>query len=416
MADLSPFPGVRYSLSQPESASDVVAPPYDVIDADEHLRLLDRHPHNAIRLELPVATPEDDEHENRYTRAAALYRDWLRAGVLAREAEPVLYVYGQRYLVDGQPRERLGLIGALGVEPYERQVVLPHEQTFPKHKEDRYRLLTTAGAQFSPIFGLYSAPGEGVRAALEAVAVAEPVASAVDPEGVEHRLWVAPDPKFAAWARALFAGRQTFIADGHHRYETALRLRTERRGPDPGPPSQPVDSVMTFLVEMDDPGLVLLPTHRILGQVRPDLDWLIEAGRLFDLQPVPAARLNTMERGTVGILTSTGAWIATLRHAELMDRVAPNRSAAWRSLEVSVLHSLLIPLAVGNQKPTIRYTRDPREAHSAVSGSDASAVFFLPAPSVEDLKAIAGGGERMPEKSTYFWPKAITGLVIYSHD
>jgi len=155
-------------------------------------------------------------------------------------------------------------------------VVLPHEETFPKHKEDRYRLLTAAGAQFSPIFGLYSAPGEGVRERLASAAAAAPAAAAVDDEGVEHRLWRVVDPAFAAWAAALLEPRPVFIADGHHRYETALRLRTERRAAAPAAPPGASDHVMAFLVEMDDPGLVLLPTHRMVTGGLPPAGELVE--------------------------------------------------------------------------------------------------------------------------------------------
>ena len=415
MAEVRGFRGVRYKLDRPEQAADVICPPYDVISPSMQGDLLARSENNVVRLELPIDETNDDAANNRYTRAAALYERWKGSGVLAKDEHPSLYLYGQRYLVDGKPQERLGLLGALKVESYEAGVVLPHEQTFPKHKEDRYRMLTTAQAQFSPIFGLYSAPEKSVRTELDRWASTPPVAIAPDPEGVEHRLWAINDPAFAEWASDVFAGRQVFIADGHHRYETALRYRNERRAAEPDAPLAPYDYVMTFLVEMDDPGLVLLPTHRLIRSLPDPAPGAALLERHFDWEATSPDAALELRHHQLGLLRADGsAHRLTLRDPDALAAFDTEHSAGWRDLDVAILHRLVLQEGYGLTDTTqIVYTRDPQEAIQRVKTGEFAAAFLLPPPRVEELKIVAGAGDRMPEKSTYFWPKAMTGLVIY---
>jgi uncharacterized protein (DUF1015 family) len=415
MAEVKPFRGVRYTLERPEQAADVICPPYDVISPAMQAQLLARSESNVVRLELPIDEPSDDGANNRYTRAAALYRQWQQSGVLAKDDSPSIYLYGQRYFVDGKPQERLGLLGALKVEPYEAGVVLPHEQTFPKHKEDRYRMLTAAQAQFSPIFGLYSAPEKSVRTELDRWAATPPIAIAPDPEGVEHRLWAIDDPAFARWAAEVFAGRQVFIADGHHRYETALRYRNERRAAAPDAPLAAHDHVMTFLVEMDDPGLVLLPTHRLLRNLPNPAPGRAMLEKLFQWETTTVDAALNLQHHQIGLLLSDGsAHRLTLRDPKALDAFDTEHSEGWRDLDVAILHRLVLEEGYRLTDTTqITYTRDPQEAVQRVQTGEFAAAFLLPPPRVEELKIVAGAGDRMPEKSTYFWPKAMTGLVIY---
>jgi uncharacterized protein (DUF1015 family) len=418
MAQLRAFSGVRYRAADGGSdGTPVIAPPYDVISPAQQQALLERDPHNIIRLELPQDEPGDDDARNRYTRAAELYREWLAAGVLCRDEEPCLYVYGQRYEVDGRRAQRLGLMGALKVEPYEAGVVLPHEQTFPKHKEDRFRLLSAARAQFSPIFGLYSAPECGVRGVLARHAAAPPAVTALDHEGVEHRLWPVADRAFAEWAAGVFAGRQVFIADGHHRYETAIRYRDHRRAETPDAPESAFDFVMTFLVEMEDPGLVLLPTHRLVRGGLPEPEVLRAALTPFFAveEGVSLVEADSLGHHQIGVVWPDGSvWHLTLRDGSAVERLDKEHSAAWRDLDVVLLHRLIFQELLGlDEHESIVYARDPEEARTRVISGEFAAAFLLPFPRVDELKAVAGAGDRMPEKSTYFWPKAVSGLVIH---
>jgi uncharacterized protein (DUF1015 family) len=418
MAEVRGFQGVRYRLVRPDEATAVTAPPYDVISAAEQAALHERDSHNVIRLELPLDLPGDNEQENRYSRAAGTYRDWLGTGVLQRDPQPTVYVYGQRYVLPGgggRLQERLGLMAALKVEPFETGTVRPHEQTFPKHKEDRVRLLSAAHAQFSPIFALYSAPGSGIRTRLEEWSAAEPAALAVDREGVEHRLWPVIDPDFLAWVGELFAGKEVFIADGHHRYETALRYMTECHAQNPAAGEAWYDFIMTFLVEMDDPGLVLFPTHRLVAGTLSQEEMQGRLAPAFAIEAVSPDEATVLGHHQIGVLLPGGrALRLTLTDPGAMERVAAEQSAAWRDLDVAILHRLVFDdlLSLGAEH-TVAYTRDLAEAHARVASGEFAAAFLVPPPTVEEMKAVSGTGERMPQKSTYFWPKAITGLVIY---
>jgi uncharacterized protein (DUF1015 family) len=414
MAEVQAFRGVRYRLDRPEAAAERISPPYDVISPAERDALEQKHPENVIRLELPKDQPGDDERTNRYTRAADVYRAWLESGVLRRDEAPCLYLYGQRYDTPSGPMERMGLFAALKAEPYEAKVVLPHEQTFPRHKEDRYRLITTVRAQVSPIFGLYSAPEAGMRALLDSQTGRTADAVAVDGEGVEHRLWAVSDPEFIRRVSEVFAGKQVFIADGHHRYETAVRHRQENRARQPDAPDSWFDYVMTFLVEMDDPGLVLLPTHRMVRSLGGTLD-LDRVREYFTVEEVDLASADRLEHYQIGIVRKSGpALRLTLKDPKALDRFDREHCAAWRDLDVAILHRLLLQEVLGLAPDhEIAYTRSGREARERVASGEFEASFLLPAPRVEELKLVAGAGDKMPQKSTYFWPKAVTGLVIY---
>jgi len=414
MAEVNAFRGVRYRLRRPEDAAEVISPPYDVISPEDRDALHERHPNNVVRLELPRDEPGDDADRNRYTRAAELYREWLASGILAREERPSLYVYGQRYRTPQGAMERMGVLAALKAEPYEAGVVLPHEQTFPKHKEDRYRLISTARAQISPIFGLYSAPRAGIRALLDAQTSRAPDASAVDREGVEHRLWAVCDPGFIDRVATVFADKQVFIADGHHRYETAVRYRQERRAEAPDAPDSWFDYVMTFLVEMDDPGLVLLPTHRLVRRLPDPARWS-RLGEFFDVAETDLSAVDQLAHHQIGVVRRSAPPLRlTLRDARALDALDRDHSSAWRDLDVAVLHRLLLQelLGVGSEDE-IGYTRSAAEARDRVTSGEFEVSFLLTAPKVEELKLVAGAGDKMPQKSTYFWPKAVTGLVIY---
>jgi len=411
MARFEPFRGIRYRLASPEEAGLVVCPPYDVIDPEQQAALERRDPRNVVRLELPRAAAGDPTGESRYSAAAELFRHWLSEAVLAADPGPALYLYGQQRETVSGPTERLGLLGALGVEPFEARVVLPHEQTFPKHKEDRFRLASSAGAQFSPIFGLYDAAGEGVRERLSEWTSRDPDAVAVDAEEVAHRLWVLTDATAHDWARDLLAARQVFIADGHHRYETALRLKQES-----GAAAGPHDYVMTFLVEMSDPGLVLLPTHRLYQGSLPPAPLLEKrlAGA-FSIEAIRPEEIDRLSHHQVGLLLASGAALRlTLSDRSALERSTAGHSPAWRGLDVVLLHRLVLGELLGLEGE-IGYTRDPQEARRRTLAGEVAAAFFLPAPSVAELRAVSAAGERMPEKSTYFWPKAYSGLVIYPY-
>jgi uncharacterized protein (DUF1015 family) len=429
VAEIQPFRGLRYNEVLSKSMDTLIAPPYDVIPPEREPSLRGRSLHNVIHLELPEAGPEGD----RYRHAASILRAWMAEGVLRFDERPAVYLYGQTFSPPGGgERARFGVFALLRLEPFETGVVLPHEQTFPKHKEDRYQLLSACRAQVSPIFGLYDAPGGVVSRWRREQAARPPSAAATDDEGVRHQMWVVEDSgQIDAWRREM-ASLPVFLADGHHRYETALRYQAERRASASGGPPAWYDYTMILLVEMSDPGLALFPTHRV---VRPKqrVDWEQVRGRLrdrFDHRSVPVpgageiAALFAADSGaTLAMLAPPANRLDVwrLRDPSAIERVTPaGRSAAWRRLDVVALHALVLGEALGGTGDAgaveVTYTRDAAEAIQSVrdSADTQTAAFFMRPPTMEEVKAVALAGDKMPEKSTYFWPKAITGLVMHA--
>ncbi|HHM11944.1 MAG TPA: DUF1015 domain-containing protein, partial [Planctomycetaceae bacterium] len=270
MPQVQAFRGIRYDLAHVGSLRDVVAPPYDVIDAEMQDRLYKRHPCNVVRLILNREEPGDDDQENRYTRAARFYRSWLRQGVLTREADPALYVYQQQFDHNGRQYERLGVMARVRLEPFGQGTIYPHEETYPGPKEDRLKLMQACRANLSQIFGLVpDTEMKGGQLLASAILDRTPL-EAVDDLGVTHRVWPVTDVDWIQQVQAAYAGQPTFIADGHHRYETACLYRDllakEQGGLDH---QHPANFVLMMLVGMSDPGMIVLPTHRLFRGLPP---------------------------------------------------------------------------------------------------------------------------------------------------
>ncbi|HEV8193699.1 MAG TPA: DUF1015 domain-containing protein, partial [Ktedonobacterales bacterium] len=268
MADVRALPGIRYTAEKDIAA--LVAPPYDVISPEDQVRYYEQHPENVIRLELGREEPGDDQLDNRYTRAAETFAEWRLNGVLAQDA-PSLYVYEQRFSANGAAYRRVGLLARVRLEPWESGVVLPHERTLAKPKDDRLRLTRACAATLSPIRALYDDPNGEIAAILAKIRKGKPRLAFTDERGEEHRLWLVQDEKLAATLAELFAPRQLYIADGHHRYETALVYRDEvREIRQELEPDDVVNFTLMGLTAVDDPGLLVLPTHRVVRGAEPE--------------------------------------------------------------------------------------------------------------------------------------------------
>jgi uncharacterized protein (DUF1015 family) len=436
MAEVKPLAGIRYAPN--ETIAELVTPPYDVISPEAQARYYERNPHNIIRLELGRDEPNDDALDNKYTRAAMLFAQWRLEGILRQDA-PSLYLYEQRFSVAGREYRKTNLLARVRLEPWEAKVVLPHEQTLAKPKEDRLRVLRACAANLSPIMALYDDPHEELAKSFAPLRRREPDVAFADEAGEEHRLWAVPDPILATTVASFFNTRPLYIADGHHRYETALAYRDEQR--DLRKELLPEDAanyVLMALSSVEDPGLVVLPTHRIVRNVAPDaLAPLAErlSGR-FTLEPLPAedlphwlSALAAAGRGGQSnafvLVLPDGAFLATLNAAgrSAMAQAGAGgatTSEAWRTLDVAVLQELLLHQALGIADEAIRagdhltYTRSAEEAVAAVrAGTNGAALAALLNPtSPAAMRDVALAGERMPQKSTYFYPKLITGLVI----
>jgi uncharacterized protein (DUF1015 family) len=436
--DIRPFRALRYN---PEVAGDpalLVAPPYDVIGPSLLERLLTRHPRNAVRLDLPTAQP-GDEPDDRYRRVARTVAEWRSDGTLRRDPRPAVYVYEQSYRVPGTDLKRTqrGFFARLRLEPFgPGSGVLPHERTMSGPKEDRYRLLRATGINTSPVVGLYEDPGRSAAGRLAAITATDPVVAVTDDDGVHHRLWMVPDDGMPAGDVATLVGvagaGPVFIADGHHRYETALRYRDERRMTRSCEVDPPFDFVLMLFLDAADQ-LTVLPTHRVvrglgdagLAALRGGLDSLFEVR--------PAATADLVGRygaagelagggGRFGLLTRYGAWELVARRAAFAGMGA-SAGTALRSLDVWLLGVSLEALAgidaaavAGGER--IAYTKAAAEAAALVAaGTDgADAAFLLEPTPVASILAVAREGDVMPQKSTYFYPKALTGLVFSPHE
>lgn len=432
MPDVQPFQAWRYDLTRVGALSDVVAPPYDVVDAALQEALYRRHPANVIRLELNRPEPGDVGPHDRYTRAARLLREWQRDGVLRQDPHPALYVYHQTFPLDGRSFTRRGVLARVRLEPFGTGRIFPHEETLSGPKEDRLLLLRATGMNLSPIFGLYPDPDCTVQRLLDEAVRRQPPIEAVDHLGVVSRLWPLRDLHRIADVQRLLYPLPVFIADGHHRYETALKYRDElRQAGQIHDDQDPAHFVLMALVGMSDPGLRILPTHRLVSNL-PKLTGDALAALLrehFDVERIGSgaeAAATTWElieaEGSQDVLgfgtVADGAWLlARFRKPEVMAELAPQRSPAWRGLAVSVLHVLVLGEILPGLlecDPVCRYVHRLDEVHQAVTNQECQLAVLVPPVTMEHLRQIAGGGEKMPPKSTYFYPKLLTGLVFHA--
>lgn len=428
MPEIRPFRGVRYDMARVGTLSDVVAPPYDVIDPGLQERLYQASPFNVIRLELNREEPGDNQTQNRYTRASALLREWNRDGVIRQDEAPALYVYHQEYEAEGRTYTRKGFIARVRLEPFGQGRIYPHEQTLSGPKADRLALFHATHYNLSPIFGLYADPlGEVLGAAEAGVRDRTPL-EATDHLGVVNRLWPVFDAEAHTAVQGLMAGRSIFIADGHHRYETGLKYRDDEQsagrlaGPD-----DPANFCMMMLVGMSDPGLLILPTHRLVTGF-PGLSSDDLAARLApEFEVTPAGEDAAGARRAWELIQSAGdqdvlgfgtvadrSWlVARLRSDETMDRLAPDHSPEWRSLGVSILHVLVLKTLLGPVGPaSCQYVHRLEEVIHDVETRGCDLACLVPPAGMEHVESIASGLEKMPPKSTYFYPKLLTGLVL----
>jgi uncharacterized protein (DUF1015 family) len=440
MAIVAPFRGLRYDPKHVGALSEVIAPPYDVIDPALQTALYERHPANVVRLELNREEPGDGEASNKYTRAARFLRAWREQGVIMEEPAAALYVYHQEFEVEGQSFVRRGFMARVRLERFGTGDIHPHEETMSGPKQDRLLLTRACRANLSQVFGLFPDPAGEVQALLDAAVETAPPVEAVDHLGVRSRLWPLADEAVAAKVAGLMGPKPIFIADGHHRYETACNYRDEvaeawARTHDgaPLPADHPANFVLMMLVGMSDPGLVVLPTHRLF--VEPAVPTVKELsarlGDLFVTRPAghgPEAADQVWgtievenEQGTLGMYTAGDKTWTLVRITPAgrlrMDEIAADHGPAWRSLGVSILHRLVIGELLGAREiPTPKYVHLVREVvEGLATGAYPLAVLVMPA-TVDDIRAVSQTGERMPAKSTYFYPKLASGLVFHSLD
>jgi uncharacterized protein (DUF1015 family) len=444
MADIHPFRAFRYDPQQ-VALGQVVTQPYDKITPALHDRYYAASPHNLVRIILGRREATDNPANNVYSRAAAHFREWRRQGILRQDSLPSLYVYSQRFTLPGSSkegstteRERRGFIALGRIEDYSSGVVHRHEQTLAKPKADRLDLLRATRAHFGQIFMLYEDSGQ-VESLL--ATPADPDITVTDEYGVVHRVWQVSDPRLIDSVRAAMSDKKLIIADGHHRYETALNYRNERRAADStssgiGPSVSPYEHVMMTFVNMNSPGLLILPTHRLVHSLTSfsEQDFRNSARGFFDVEDIdsfldaPSATAMLRECGRVG----TTILAVTANRAFLLHHPNPNAAQVFaglsirqQALDVVQLHKCLLENVLNLSEESIRnqqnisYIRDAGEALSQVrgaSGTRADIAFLMNPCRMAQVRDIAFAGEVMPQKSTDFYPKLLSGLTVYELD
>jgi len=437
MAEVIPFKGILYNTEKISGLADVATPPYDVISQEEQINYHNRHPHNIIRLILGNETESDDEENNRYTRAAAFFNEWLTDDVLVQDNAPAFYLSSVEFSIEKRMIRRFGIIACVRLEPFEKGIILPHEKTFSKVKSERFQLMKACHANFSPVFSLF--PGK-----IDSLSVLEKSALSgtahldfTDDKGHRHLLWKITDPVIQENISNAYKDKVLYIADGHHRYETALNYREWVSINNPEfSEKHPANFIMMYLCSMEDPGLMILPAHRLLtGIIESNLSGFeLKASRCFDITqilfdpkiPEKATRIFFSSLRSESLTNKIGVliknrnifYILSLKKQALETKLGSELPESLMRLDVTVLTKLILHEILGldqtgfDNDKLITYTSSDNEAIEQISSGKFDIAFILNSTKIEQVQRIAGEGLIMPRKSTYFYPKVITGQVI----
>jgi len=435
---ITPFRGIHYHLGKISDFSKVTAPPYDVISESLQKKLYEISPCNIVRLDLGRQFPTDNEQNNRYTRAAKDLQSWLREGVLVRDEEPSYYLYEQIFEVAGKGRfQRRGFFALRQLEEFDKGNILPHEKTLSGPKADRLLLMKATQSNLSSIFSLYSDPEQKMAALLKPYFEKDPMIHFIDDYQIEHRLWRVSDPVLFQKTHEILGKKKLFIADGHHRYETGITYRNWRRSQE-APDSHEkagYDSILMFFAEMSDPGLLILPTHRVL-QNWPGFDknhFKQEISRFFEIKSFKPDQkevfLKTLQESekdhAFGVLLPGEAEMLLITLSKQKGGGIPRLGdlpASLQEVDTAILHESLFRGILGlgdvdekNQK-FLRFIKETDEAFKARNESGVNCVFIMNCPQMDVLKKVTEEGLILPPKTTYFYPKILTGLVLNQLD
>ncbi len=421
MAEIKAFKGMRYS----NNAGDICqlcCPPYDIISDVQRQEFIEQNPNNIIRLELP----KGDEP---YKSASEILKMWQEQGVLIKEDKPAIYIYEEEFTAYGERKSIKGIIARVKVEEFSKGIILPHEFTLSKAKEDRFNLMKATNCNFSQIYALYMDEAHTTLNTIDDNSKDSAVLEFTDNDNVTHRLWIVTDEAVIAKLVDDFTDRKLYIADGHHRYETALNYRNYCRENGISKEGDAQDYQMIYLVDMEHPGLVVFPTHRLvrdLDSFSKD-DILAQCKEYFEVEE--KSNVENMEKDldvlyqqgkkAFGFFCGGDSWVQlTLRNFDTIKELLPNLSKASQELDVTVLHTLILEKIFGIDKENmanqinLTYTKYFREAIDGVNDKAFQCAFILNPTRVTEIRDVALAGEKMPQKSTYFYPKMITGMVM----
>ncbi len=434
MCDVRPFRGLRYSLQVAGDSSAIITPPYDVISPEQQAQFYRTNPYNIIRLEYGVEEPGDTPDSNKYTRASATLNQWLQENVLLHDERPAFYVVEHAFAHRNVELSRWGLIARVRLEDFDGGRIHPHERTNRQPAVDRLNLLRACHTNISPIMGLFRTESGEMAARLRELSAAEPAFSAADGQGVTYRLWVVDDEAATGEISAFLADRDIYIADGHHRYETALRYKKERMAAASIPTGdEPSNFVMMSLMDSRDPGIVMQPTHRMVAGLEPARIAELEdrISPYFEPEPLLGAddpmenwlgALELLGRGgtAIALYGTHGRQLRLLRlrpDADLRGLFSEEEIALWKDLDVVLLQRIVLQEALGirsldEETSYLDYTRDAHLAKQRVDSGERQLALFLNAAPIAGILDSAAAGKRLPQKSTYFHPKTPTGLVM----
>ncbi len=441
MADIFPFRGIRYNTDKINDLAKVATPPYDVISEEEQDMYYERHPNNVIRLDKGKPSANDDDQDNPYTRAAEYFNNWLTEGILVKDESPCFYLTSVEFSINGQTFTRYGLIARVRLEPFENGVILPHEETYSKIKSERLELMKACHANFSHIFSIYTDKDNIMGRLKSVIADAPPEVAFSDDAGHHHKMWCITDDKVQASVTESIKERRLFIADGHHRYETALSYRDWLAGqtPDFGP-DHPANFIMMYLCSIEDPGLIILPTHRLLTDVSTaERNTFVQKAEPYftvkrfafdkdrdDQEKARSQMLAEMksdpDKHIIGgyIKGYDEFYTFTLKPDVMKQKFEAEIPEPLRELDVTVLTRIVLTELLEfdhkdlDDETLISYTSNATEAIEAVDSGDAEMAFILNPPSNEQVRQIAEAGYTMPRKTTFYYPKAVTGQVMNS--
>ena len=425
MSTIRPFPAIRYATDAGlRDISARLAPPYDVLDQADKDALLARDPRNFVKIDLPHVPPKSAGPPEAYEASRDTLAQWLNDGTMMRDEQPMVYVYHQKFRYNDTAYTRKMFFARLKLEPFGSGAVFPHEHTFGGPKEDRLCLTKITQANLSPIFGLYEDAGNDVSRLLEDGLPAEPVAQGTL-DDTESVMWTVSDPQRIAAAVEMMKPKPIYIADGHHRYGTGLLHRDwqiEQHGE--LPPEHPANFVLCVFCAMEDPGLLILPTHRMLPGVQVTAE-LLRADDRLELHTIEAAQPDDVvaalrplgpQAFAVHNPAEGGYFAICPKQVSILDSFEPDHSPAWRGLGLALLHAYVLkhvvtPKCCGGKEPTVRYIKAAGDAVTAASETKGTA-FLMQGNTMEEMRGVCGAGDLMPHKSTYFYPKLASGLIV----
>ena len=426
MAQVKGFKGLRFNTDKSGGIETVVCPPYDIISEEQRLSYIKENEYNIIRLELPKG-------EDPYTQAADILKSWKDDGILVREDKDAVYIYEEEFTAYGRTHSVKGCIVRVRLEEFEKGIILPHEFTLSKAKEDRLNLMKATNCNFSQIYALYSDKEGKTISRLDRLSQRKADIELTDGDNVTHRMWIVTDEAEVEAVSSDFNGRKLYIADGHHRYETALNYRNLCRENGLSKVGDAVDYQMMMLVNMEHPGLVVFPTHRIVRDLAYfDKNEVINACREYfditqhtDLDTIEATltELYNQDKKAFVMYCGDGGWsLLVLKSLAPMEKLLPGVSKASQGLDVSVLHTLILEKLMGidaenmANQVNLTYVKQLDDALHAVDDGRANCAFILNPTKISEICEVSSAGEKMPQKSTYFYPKLITGLVMNELD